>query len=314
MSARQHIGEVIREKRLAHGYSLGQLATRVGKTAAVVRAWERGEDMPETDTHEALFATLEIDLDEVRDLIAPPPVEEPAVEELVEEPAEEPTVAEAEEPEPTGAAAAVFSDAAATAASVAVDHEAVDPVVATPSDDEAPPGAEAEAAAETEPGDADPTAVTDASEELDEAQTERETEVSGRDTLERPALDETGSPAFLADEPTEAIPAPVATLAPPLVEPSGYDIIEPVVAETPSSPPLTVPPLRLPNPIRLLFDPHRRFIYWIRYALTIVVLFVLLRLFFWAAGELWTALGDLLDTFRATDGEETEAIRFLLGF
>ena len=177
MSARQHIGEVIREKRLAHGYSLGQLATRVGKTPAVVRAWERGEDMPETDTHEALFATLEIDLDEVRDLIAPPPVEEPAVEELVEE--------LVEEPEPKRArAVAAFSDAAATAASVAVDHDAVDPVAtplddeATPSDDGAPPGAEAEAAAETEPGDADPTAVTDA--KLDEAQTERETEVSGR--------------------------------------------------------------------------------------------------------------------------------------
>ena len=122
----------------------------------------------------------------------------------------------------------------------------------------------------------------------------------------------------------------MATLAPPVAVPSGYDVI-PVVAgaeATPAKnapakdappqaapqaqPPITVAPLRLPNPIRLLFDPHRRFLYWIRYALTIVVLLILLRVLLWAGGELWTALGDLLDTFRATDTEEEEALRFLL--
>ncbi len=270
MSDDQHIGEIIRERRLARGYSLGQLATRLGKTPAVVRAWERGEDSPDAAVSETLFATLEIDLGEIRDLVGGPEGEAVDADVSVGETADEAV------------------EESVVGVETASDDEPVEPEDAT--DEEVVP----HEARETDEA-AAPAAAADA------------------EPAEHEVLDE-ASRAALAELPTEAMPAPVATMAPPLVEPSGYDVIEPVVAEVPPPAPITVPPLRLPNPIRLLFDPHRRFLYWIRYALTIVVLIILLRVFLWAAGELWTALGDLLDTFRATDGEEEEvALRFLFG-
>lgn len=305
MSTRDHIGELIREQRLARGFSLGQLATKLGKPPAVVRSWERGEDGPDRAMTAALIEALDLDAAQVDALVTPDAIEvaDPEVDierdaagaaatEAAPAESEDARDVEAEQAEDAAgdaddaleAVAVEVTDAAATAPSVAADHEPLDVEESTAIDD----------AAEPEVPDDEPEVPPPPSDVV----TEHAAVI--------PAVGPT------VDEPTEAMPAPVTTITPAESPPTGYDVIEPVVAETPARPPITVPPLRLPNPIRLLFDPHHRYLYWIRYALTLVVLFILVRVFVWAGGELWTALGDFLDTFRATDSEEEQALRFVL--
>jgi transcriptional regulator with XRE-family HTH domain len=73
------LGELIRERRLAHGMSLSQFATRVDHSPAEVRTWERGEAEPALDSRDALVDVLEVD-PEVLDAVWPlPPPDEPEV-------------------------------------------------------------------------------------------------------------------------------------------------------------------------------------------------------------------------------------------
>ena len=54
-------GQIIREARLAHGLSLGQLASAVGRTASSVRRWEKDDAMPTAAVLDQLADLLEID-------------------------------------------------------------------------------------------------------------------------------------------------------------------------------------------------------------------------------------------------------------
>ena len=110
MSTRDKIGDLIRERRLARGFSVGQLATRLGLTPAAVRAWERGEDNPAQEHAGSLIEALELDEADLDGLLEIPDETEDA----------EASSGSDDE------AAAEFSDAAATTASVAADHETVD--------------------------------------------------------------------------------------------------------------------------------------------------------------------------------------------
>ena len=69
MTATPALGDLIRESRLALGYSLGQLATKVGRTAATVRTWERGEAVPNEESRAALESVLDIDPGELEKLL-----------------------------------------------------------------------------------------------------------------------------------------------------------------------------------------------------------------------------------------------------
>ena len=54
-------GQIIREARLAHGLSLGQLASAVGRTASSVRRWEKDDALPTAAVLDQLADLLEID-------------------------------------------------------------------------------------------------------------------------------------------------------------------------------------------------------------------------------------------------------------
>jgi len=69
------LGELIRERRLAHGMSLSQFAKKVGHSPAEVRAWERGEAQPDLDARDALAEDLEVGPD-VLDAVWPLPFDE----------------------------------------------------------------------------------------------------------------------------------------------------------------------------------------------------------------------------------------------
>ena len=77
------LGELIRERRLAHGMSLSQFASNVGVETAVARTWERGEATPETERRSAVAAVLQLEPD-VLDAAWPPADAEPMAEEVVE--------------------------------------------------------------------------------------------------------------------------------------------------------------------------------------------------------------------------------------
>jgi len=82
------LGAVVRDRRLALGYSLGQLATKVNKTAASIRAWEKGESFPTESEADALAAALDLDSSLLEGLLAEMGVwhEEPAAEVAVVDP------------------------------------------------------------------------------------------------------------------------------------------------------------------------------------------------------------------------------------
>ena len=61
MSDDQPVGEFIRERRLALGFSAGQLAMRLGSTAAIVRSWERGQEPVPSDVYSGLAELLDVE-------------------------------------------------------------------------------------------------------------------------------------------------------------------------------------------------------------------------------------------------------------
>jgi len=63
-------GATVRDRRLALGYSLGQLATKVHKTAASIRAWERGANHPDGDELTVLAKALDLDPTVLTELLA----------------------------------------------------------------------------------------------------------------------------------------------------------------------------------------------------------------------------------------------------
>ena len=62
------LGRLIRESRLERGLSLGQLASKVGRSSSSVRRWERDEVPPAIGILPDLAAALELDEEELQRL------------------------------------------------------------------------------------------------------------------------------------------------------------------------------------------------------------------------------------------------------
>ena len=287
MSDPNTLGSVVRRRRLESGYSLGQLASKVGKTAAEVRAWERDNELPEYGILERLAETLELDLDDIKArLEAAKAVEEKkaTAEEQKKATAEEQkTAAEPQEP-----AAGETNEAAAA--------------VVTSEKEPAPEESAAEV--DEEPGFAVADPFTPP-EPLEASETEEpESPSSGR-----PDQD-------LLDAPTEPVPVPVITetaaaarerAVAVLEEPAPLPIVEPAPDADPGL-------LRYLEPLRFLFDPKNRYLYWIRAGLTVVVMVIFAVILLDQIGKLLDAVGELLDTIEpaATDPDELDALGALL--
>ena len=283
MSDPNTLGSLVRKRRLESGYSLGQLASKVGKTAAEVRSWERDAEMPEHGIIERLSSTLEIDLDEIQKRLAEGKkaleAERKAAAAVAAE-AEEKTEAAQEEPVefPEEEVEAVDDEQdVEDLPGFAVDDPFTPP---PPVDDEVTSDVEDEAGAE----DAQP----DADGEKDE-----------------PAEGDEDADIDLLDAPTEAVPVPVITET---AAAARAERAAAVLEEPPPSPLPTIEPapdsdpglLRYLEPLRLLFDPKSRYLYWIRAGLTVAVLLVFAVIFFDNLGKLLDAFGELLDTIEPT--------------
>jgi transcriptional regulator with XRE-family HTH domain len=262
MSDPNTLGRLVRRRRLESGYSLGQLASKVGKTAAEVRAWERDAELPEHGILERLSETLEIDLAEIQARLEEAPSDK--IEEPVETPAaEQAQVADSAMKKPKSKKA-----------------KASEPKTEEPEQEE------------PEPDHAESTAAAEA---VDDPFTPPAPEAVA-DGPPEPDFD-------LLDAPTEPVPVPVITetataaraerAVAVLEEPAPRPMAEP----TPDADPGL---LRYLEPIRLLFDPNSRYLYWIRAGLTVVVMLIFAVILFDQFGKLLDAVGELLDTIEPT--------------
>ena len=297
------LGAIVRERRLALGYSLGQLATKVGRTAASIRAWERGDTLPTVDEAEALAAAL--DLDHVQ--LAAMAVAQSAID-ATESAAEDAAPAAGSAAEPAGSEpASKFSE---DAGSEDADSEDADSVDDEPADeepntdsDDALHAAVVGGAASNNPWRA--RSVPTAGSEIEwtegalsdaELADEASTAVAGAPGHPEPAI----AAAAIHEAKTEAVPVVVPTSA-------AVAVAEPEVAVTAAVDTTAPVPVRNTNPLlaawddavawyREVFDPNKKWIYRVRYVLMAIVLYILLRVLGWAAGELWDAIGAALDS------------------
>ncbi len=279
MSDPNTLGGIVRRRRLESGYSLGQLASKVGKTAAEVRAWERDAELPEHGIIERLVETLELDLNDINKRL-----EEGKKAFEAEKKAAAVAVVESHEeqlPEPE----------------LPVEFpEFIEPVA----EEEAEPVAEEEAEEEL-PGFAVDDPFTPPTDE------------AGEPVVEGPA-----DPEFdLLDAPTEAVPVPVITDTAAAARASrAAEAVEqaPPLPQVESAPDADPGLLRYLEPLRLLFDPKSRYLYWIRAGLTVVVMLVFAVIFFDQLGKLLDAVGELLDTIEpsAKDPDDLDALGFIL--
>ena len=291
MSDPNTLGSLVRRRRLESGYSLGQLASKVGKTAAEVRAWERDSEMPEHGIIERLASTLEIDLDDIKKrldegkkaLDAERKAERDRTaaeaEEKIKAEPEEPVDFPEEDPRAEEGSAEEEAEEQQDLPGFAVD----DPVTPPPPVDQ-PEMPEAPAAEET----SDPVDSPDTDPDLD-----------------------------LLDAPTEAVPVPVITETATAAR-AGRAAA--VLEEPPPAPIPTVEPLeqdvgllRYLEPLRLLFDPQNRYLYWIRAGLTVVVMLIFAVVLLDQLGNLLDAVGELLDTIEptASDPDDLDVLGLL---
>ncbi len=266
------LGELIREKRLGRGLSLGQLASAVATTAGRVRRWERNEEVPEGGHLAALADYLEIDADALEELIPPAAeVETAESQEPDEEAYEEASDTDAEASEPPSAGEDSPTELISAAAGVSLSS------VSQPE-------------AEPEPYVEDEVATTE-------------------HVVPEPSEEVAVPAAEVATAPAD----PVAQVATQLqTAPTENESPRPVPLRYPESAPLGVPveiaepaPNRW-NPLRYLYDPDKPWIYWVRAALTVLVLLFLLNVLLDSVGELFDKLGEVLDTIEPTEPIEGE--------
>jgi transcriptional regulator with XRE-family HTH domain len=268
MSDPNTLGGIVRRRRLESGYSLGQLASKVGKTAAEVRSWERDAELPEHGIIERLVETLELDLDDINQRLD-----------------EGKKAFEAEKK------AAAAAENLVTEPDVPIDVPEEDAVEVAADEEELPGFA------------VDDPFTPPAADDTDE--------------FEPVAVEE--EPEFdLLDAPTEAVPVPIITetaaaarasrAAALLEEPAPLPMVE-------SAPDADPGLLRYLEPLRLLFDPSSRYLYWIRAALTVVVMLIFAVVLLDQLGKLLDAVGELLDTIEPTakDPDDLNALGFFLG-
>mgnify|MGYP001812973703 FL=1 len=288
MSDPNTLGSVVRRRRLESGYSLGQLASKVGKTAAEVRAWERDAELPEHGILERLAETLELDVADIRARVAA--AQETANGEPADDAVEvedlQDTAAD-EEPKPE-------EDSGEDEAAAAIAVEPDEPIEFSAEDVTAPVG-DAESEDEVVSEDDLPGFPVEDLFTPPEAEPEPELDPS------------------LLEAPTEAVPVPVITetaktaraqrAAAVLEERPPLPVVEPAPDADPGL-------LRYLEPLRVLFDPHSRYLYWIRAGLTVVVMLILIVVLFRMLGNLLDAVGELLDTIEpsATDPDDHDAL------
>ncbi len=303
-------GTMINERRLALGYSLGQLANRVRATASEVRAWERGQRAPDGAIVARLAAELKIDA--------------AALEEAAEEvraPKASSTSAASDELATAAVVSPVFSDAADTAS--AVEGEESDRAATS-----SPPAAEktdrpetgkdlvldelddeaieaAFAGMPTAPK-ADPSPATSlvaATETASDATADESGETgAGEDVMEEP-----GDGEALADLPTEAVPiVPTTGDDAPAAEPAAT-VLAPSRPAPPPPPPSATTSAFAPfsSFLRTVFDPDRRYLFWLRTVLMVIVFLVFLRILASVVPAFFDTIGEILDTIESTPTDTT---------
>lgn len=292
MSDPNTLGSVVRRRRLESGYSLGQLASKVGKTAAEVRAWERDAELPEHGILERLAETLELDVADIRAKVAE--AQEAAAREAADDGVD---VEERQETEVAEDPKAKREEVSEEVSEEDVSDSAVliDPDVPTQHPEEA--------AAAPQESDAEPDADTSSEDDLPGFPVE--------DPFTPPEVPPE-SDSSLLDAPTEAVPVPVITdtakaaraqRAAAVLEEPPLPMVEPAPDADPGL-------LRYLEPLRVLFDPQSRYLYWLRAGLTVLVMLVLVVILFRMLGGLLDAVGELLDTIEpsATDPDDLDAL------
>ncbi|HSF85142.1 MAG TPA: helix-turn-helix domain-containing protein [Acidimicrobiia bacterium] len=316
MAGSRDFGKIINERRLSLGYSLGQLANRMGTTATKVRSWERGDAVPDNATLEQLAEELNMSSGVLRATL-------PEAEPQVDEPDDATSVV----------AAPVFSSEADTATDSA-DQDDEDEAESKPAPRGGDEGLEPDAAAGSEGGgraaedSPEPTALIaatagNAADEHDAVIRDHEGDAgsdlaapdAGTDVEDSVDTDEQ---ALLLDAPTEAVEVVPSG---PVMEPAAM-VAAPAMVAT-ATPRVDLNDVGIPESSRffapveqvmaVVFDPDKNYLAWIRLILIIVVFFVLLRVLAWAVPEFFDALKDILDTIESTPSEPDPATEFIEG-
>jgi transcriptional regulator with XRE-family HTH domain len=264
----QSLGELIRERRLGRGLSLGQLANAVSTSANQVRRWERGEEAPAEDARAVLADFLGIDADVL-------PVES--------EPIQPTLLAEFEEPEsPTelvSAAAGVSLESVAQPekpAEVAEPMEIVEPIV--------------------DPDPTEPEAIEVLTVPSDQVVADVEELTSEPESLPVDDRQYEPEPALVVEEPVPAAIDPAAPRPVPLRYPESAPIgVAVEIAESAPNP---------WNPLRYIYDPEKPWLYWIRAALILIVMLILMNILFDSVAELFDKIGEVFDSIEPVDGVE----------
>jgi len=304
-------GQIIREARLAHGLSLGQLASAVGRTASSVRRWEKDDAMPTAAVLDQLADLLEIDR---RELEHSPDSEDTTAtggEAAVDVPdggssaGDEPPSGEIlGESSPGSGDAANGSDQVVEVVVVSAPGDVISAETATPAGVPSATTSPVDVvSAEAEPA----TLETPTTEEVDATPAP---EPASPPLVPPAVVDPAAATMPVAVPPAVAAvsPPPKPTIAEPEPVPSTPDT-EGLVFPVPTrSEPVTAPsaPSRWQNPLRSLRGGDQQWRYYLRGALTVIVLVVLAWALIWAFGELLSALDELWDTF-GRSSETTEA-------
>lgn len=324
MDSPASLGAIIRDRRLALGYSLGQLATKVNKTAASIRSWEKDDTEPSEAEANALATALDLETGLLVDLLGESEVweEEPALDVAVADPwdgddegaaeaqaatddaapiDEQPETAEPEQVPQEEEAEDTDPDSAAdmeAAVGEKVDDEFDDsesakiiPAVVVPDSDVA--------------DDLDDVAggpiddVIDGQEALDAAKASLADEAASRPA---PTTDSTIHEAMT--EAVPVVPAAVAVAAPDAAaDPSRGDAATDPFGVTRNSNPLIYWWDTAADWYRRVFDPRNKWVYRVRAVFVLLAFYVMLRLLVWAGSELWDAIGEVLDSISFSPSE-----------
>jgi len=292
------LGELIRERRLERGYSLGQLAAKASTTAAVVRSWEKDEDSPEEEVLAILTDLLGFDAPGMAVAAKPVPI-----------PGEHQGDGSAVEPPSTTKSAGVANPPEVTMpAEIAPPRRQV-PAAA---DTVTAPAIDTTADSESALGDADLQELFAAVDRPAVLPAEVEEPASYPAVEPAPVAIEEVSPTSAHVTVPEAEPAP-ALVERPGAEPTAPGAPRPVPLRYPMSAPtgvaveITETEPNVWNPLRYLYDPNKPWLYWIRAALTVIVLLVLMNILFGSIGELFDKIGEVIDSIGTdTDSGVTE--------
>ncbi len=288
MAESEDLGKIINERRLALGYSLGQLANRVGATASQVRDWEKSGGVPDAGTIPKLGAVLGVDPGRLaaakpREKMTPPPPPSaaPATPSATSASSVRPPASESD-----GSGAAAGAAAAAAAAARPPGDE--------PTAKIATGAAAAPASQKAAPVFSDASATGDAADgpRIEDMPTEA---VAVVPSAGGPSA---GSPSGPPSAPAMApVPASVATAS------------RPPATSWPDATPDSTPRDGLFGPlnqfIATVLDPNRRYLFWLRVALTFVVLVVFAVILFNVVPDFFDTLKEILETIESTTDDST---------